>query len=870
MDGSARHAHIRTPDQRLRVFISSTLRELAAERRAVGKAISALRLTPVMFELGARPHPPRDLYRAYLAQSDVFVGLYWQEYGWVGPDMDVSGLQDELDLSRDLPRLLYVKTPAPARDPRLTDMLNGLEEEAATSYRLFETPTELGRLVRDDLATMLSERFVTASAAPAAAPPQPTPVRGTRPLPIGVTSLIGREEAIAEVAELLDRPDVRLVTLTGPGGIGKSRLALAVAERVRERFDAGPVFVSLAEFTQPEAALAAIGRAAGASMGAQASPLQLLGDHFGDGRWLLVLDNLEQVDLAPSLDDLLARCPGVVIVATSRRVLRLRAEWEYEVPPLAVPEEADVDAMPLAELAESAAVTLFAERARAVRRSFALTEANIGAVVRICRLLDGIPLAIELAAARIRLKDPETLLEKLTASLGVLGAGPVDLPERQRTLHATVEWSVGVLPETERRMLQTMAVFVDGWTVEAAAHVAGLAEHEALELIDTLHQHSLVHVDITEAGPRSRLLVIVREFAAEQLAARDDGAEIARRHAEYFRRLVERADRPMRGTGHREWGDRLEAETGNLSAAVRWHLDHDEARLPGMFRQLWLFLSLWEHLAQAQPWVRRLLADLDTFDRRSQVELLWTAAVMGDNLGDDTGALWAYERLKPLAVDVEDPFLRALVHLALAWTAPVDDDLDTALREAMLSLELFRGQDEPFWTALVLTAAGTMECVLGRYDDAGQHLAEADGLARRIDNAWLTSWACAQRGVLSVLRGQATQARPLLEEGLRLSLQINNARSLSLCLAGFTQLAMVEGDFVRAAVLGCAADGLRDRTGIQLWPMLRRHRADRRERIRAALGDERFDRLCAFGGQLSRRDAVAAMRGELDFTTALA
>src|SRR5215472_10052231 len=225
-------AVIQTPDRRLRVFVSSTLGELAAERRAVARAITALRLTPVMFEAGARPHPPRELYQAYLAQSDVFIGIYWQRYGQVSADMEVSGLEEEFLLAgtEGLPRLLYVKTPAPDREPRLAELLGRIREEA--SYRRFSTPAELGRLVRDDLAALLSERFAARSAA-SAAPSSP----GSRPLPAGTTSMVGREQAIDEVADLLGRPEVRLVTLTGPGGVGKTRLALAVGDRVGDHFD---------------------------------------------------------------------------------------------------------------------------------------------------------------------------------------------------------------------------------------------------------------------------------------------------------------------------------------------------------------------------------------------------------------------------------------------------------------------------------------------------------------------------------------------------------------------------------------------------------------------------------------------------------
>ena len=228
-DGPRDEVVIRTPDRRLRVFVSSTLGELAEERRAVSRAISALRLTPVMFELGARPYPPAELYRAYLAQSDVFIGLYWQRYGQLVPGMRVSGVEEEYELSGELPRLLYVKTPAPDREPGLADLLARIKDEASASYRSFRTPAELGRLVRDDLAVLLSERFAAGGQAAAAAP-KPSAARGL--LPVSTTSLLGRERAVDEVAGLAEHPEVRLVTLTGPGGVGKTRLAVAVGEQL--------------------------------------------------------------------------------------------------------------------------------------------------------------------------------------------------------------------------------------------------------------------------------------------------------------------------------------------------------------------------------------------------------------------------------------------------------------------------------------------------------------------------------------------------------------------------------------------------------------------------------------------------------------
>jgi predicted ATPase len=637
---------IRTPDQRLRVFVSSTMGELAPERRAVSRAISSLRLTPVLFELGARAHPPVDLYRAYLEQSDVFIGLYWQRYGQLVPGAEVSGLEDEFELSRDLPRLLYVKAPAPDRDPRLADLLGRIREEA--SYRHFATPAELGRLVRDDLAVLLSERFAAAGTSSAEAPaaiaaptrdlvpasPPRTAARGPRALPVSATSLIGRERAIDEVAGLIAQDGARLVTLTGPGGIGKTRLALAAGERLQDRFDGGAVFVLLAAVTKPVLVLAAIGQATGADLAGTSSLVDALAEQFSDGRWLLILDNLEQViETAQDLGELLGRCPELVILATSRTVLGLRAEREYPVPPLRLPHRSA--GVPIGQLTSSPAVALFADRARAVSPGFAVTRENAEAVVEICRRLEGSPLAIELAAARTRLLDPDALLARLATSLDVLGHGAADLPERQRTLRATVEWSVGLLDDAERSLLETVAVFVDGWTIEAASAVADLDEDRALDVTEALARHSLVQVDGTRRGPRSRMLETIREFVAERLAARPDAAEIGRRHAQYFRTLTEQADRPLRGLGQNEWLDRMQAESGNLAAAVHWFLAQDPTPLPHVFRTLWPLWSLRDHLPEALPWVKQLLPAADSLDPQARAELIWTAATTAGDMGDD-------------------------------------------------------------------------------------------------------------------------------------------------------------------------------------------------------------------------------------------
>jgi predicted ATPase len=848
---------IRTPDRRLRVFVSSTLGELAEERRAVSRAVSALRLVPVMFEAGARPYPPAEVYRAYLAQADVFIGVYWQRYGQLVPGAQVSGLEEEFDLSGGLPRLLYVKGPAPDREPRLADLLARVKAESSASYRHFGSPAELGRLVRDDLAVLLSERF--AADGQATATPPAAGARGPRPLPVGATSLLGREQAIDEVARLVKRPGVRLVTLTGPGGVGKTRLAVAAAERLRDRFGAGTGFVPLDAVTDRGPALAAIGRAAGADLARAGSRVEALAETFGDAAWLLILDNLEQVaGVARDLGELLARCPGLAMLATSRVVLGLQAEREYPVPPLPLPP--DPGGVSVAEVAASPAVALFVDRARAVRPAFAPTGDNLAAVAEICRRLEGLPLAIELAAARIRLLDPPALLDRLAASLDALGTGAVDLPERQRTLRATVEWSVGLLDDDERSLLEVAAVFEGGWTIQAASAVAGLDEDRALELAEALARHSLVYLDSTQSGARTRMLETIRAFVTQRLAARPDADQVGRRHAGYYRGLAERADRPLRGVGLGEWLERLDAEAGNLAAAVRWYMDHDRGPVPHLFRALWLFWVQQDFEREARSWIKQLLPDAGTLNPQARAELAWTAAVTAIDIGDYAAALEASQRLAPLLAGIADPFLHAASQLALAWTLPITGDFDGTLRQAAVALQELRGQDEPVFTAMAAFTAGSVETTLGRYDDALGHLHEARDLAGRAGGHWIAAAPRVQLGILDVLRGRPDEARPLLEEALDRSLATRSTPFVTLCLVAYAWLAFAEDDPERAARLEGAADGLRRRVGLPAWPHLQRVEADLVAQIRQRLGAGRFGQAFAAGSRLTQQEAVAAVR----------
>ncbi len=530
------------------------------------------------------------------------------------------------------------------------------------------------------------------------------------------------------------------------------------------------------------------------------------------------------------------------------------------MPPLPLP--AGLGAASVAEVAASPAVALFVDRARAVRPGFALTEGNAGAVAEICRRLEGLPLAIELAAARTRLLDPPALLDRLVSSLDALGTGAVDLPERQRTLRATVEWSVGLLDDPERSLLEIAAVFVGGWTIQAVAQVAGLDEDRALELSEALARHSLVYLDTTGLGSRMRMLETVREFVAERLAARPDAAEVGRRHAGYYRALAEQADRPLCSPGESEWLERLQAETGNLAAAARWYLARDPGPLPHLFRVLWLFWTQEDLEREAWSWVKQLLPPAGTLDPQARAELAWAAAVLAVDVGDDAAALAARQRLAPLLAGISDPFLHAVAQLAMAWTLPIAGDFDGALREAAVSLEELRGQDERVFMGMAAFTTGSLEMALGRYDDALPHLREARDLAERIGGDWLAAGPRVQLGILAVLRGRLDEARPLLDEALDLSMAARSTPFVTLCLAGYAQLAFAEEDPDRAALLEGAAEGLRRRVGLPAWPHLRRVEGELVAGLRHRLGGSRFDQAFSAGSGLTQREAVGIVRDQ--------
>ena len=466
------------------------------------------------------------------------------------------------------------------------------------------------QLLLDALDLSPTERATLVAAARRPVAARARRERGDRPpgLPVPLTPLVGRDEAIAAVAALLAEPTIRLLTLTGPGGTGKTRLALAVAERVAPTFPDGVVFVPLAPLSDPALVASAIAERLGVRERAEQTLRDALTTHLAGKRLLLVLDNVEHLlPAAPLVAELLGACPALRVVTTSRAPLRLSGEHLYPVSPLAVPDPGRLPS--LADLGQIAAVRLFVERVRAVKPDFALSEANAPAVVEIVRRLDGLPLALELVAARVRVLSPDALSARLERRLPLLTGGAQDLPERQRTLRETIAWSYDLLRPHEQVLFRRLGVFAGGCTLEAAEMVANLDEPvDVLEGMTALLDASLLQSWEQDAEPRFQMLETVREFALERLNESGEEPATRDRHARFFLDLAERTDAVIVKSPAPALLDVIDREHDNLRAALEWSRDtgdHDTfLRLAGALAFFWYYRG---YLNEGQRWLDQAL-----------------------------------------------------------------------------------------------------------------------------------------------------------------------------------------------------------------------------------------------------------------------
>ncbi len=624
---------------------------------------------------------------------------------------------------------------------------------------------EDARLLRQAARRTHPPRSATPTASPANDPASP-PLSG---IPVSLTSLIGREREEAAIAHLLSSNDTRLLTLTGTAGIGKTRLAQQVALHARGTYRDGAVFISLTTVSTHTQVLPAIAQALGLHEEPGTAVFDLLRTALGEQDRLLILDNFEHVvEAAPSIVALLAACPNVKGLVTSRAALRVRGEHEFAVPPLDTP---DLEHLPaLDDLAQYAAIALFVRRAQEVCPTFALTPQLGPVVAAICARLDGLPLAIELAAARIKVLSPQALLARLESSLTLLTRGAVDLPEQQQTMRQAISWSYDLLTEPERRLFRRLAVFAGGWTAEAADAVcAEPSEHgeSILDRLAALVDKSLVVPGEGAGGePRFRLLELIREYAMEQLTAAGDDAAQRWRHAEYFLAFAETANAQLYGASQAAWLARLSEEYANLRAALTWAADSEAVELGlRLAVALWWFWQVRNHAQEGRAWLERLLA------RQGAPESVSALSVRAEALRGAGNLAW-----------VQGDFItaEALLKDGLALHRRVGD---------------VRGQ------AHTLAALGLVEDEQGNWDSAAALYEEALTLFRELEDTNQIAKLCNDLASVAYRREQYDIALHLYEQSLALHQQTGDKYSIGLVLGNLGETERVLGDLARAAEL---------------------------------------------------------------------
>jgi predicted ATPase len=839
---------IRTHDQRLRVFVSSTLEELEAERRAARAAIEQLRLHPVMFESGASPHPARALYRAFLDQSDVFVGIYWQSYGWVAQGSAISGLEDEFRLASQMPRLVYVKIPAPGIEPMLSRMLEEVRTEGGPTYKTFADAAELRELLANDLAMLLSERFGGAGSD-----------GGGSVVPVPVTVLVGRDGDVAQVADLVSADGNRLVVLTGAGGVGKTRLALAVLEQTRSRWVDGVAFADLSRVTDPSLVPEAIAVALGFRGQGREDPLDILGRRLAGKHMLVVLDDFDQVlAAAPVVPQLLQRAPQLHLLVTSRVVLRVRGEREWRVAPLGLPPG---DGDP----AESPAVCLLVERARDVQPGFELTSGNTATIVEVCRRLDGLPLALELAATWLRLLTPQQLLQQLAQHMERRGA-LVDVPERQQTMTATIGWSYDLLPEPARELLARLTVFAAPFTMDAAEAVSGQEAASVAEVLAVLLDHNMVSPAERLDGERAfRLLNMIHHYAAERLKMTDDALCGL---ASYLLGVLERASFQH---GSQDWSRRLlDSETPNLQVILTWAAERRQpsGELLRRLGEVWGWLLARGSLAHTsgltkliQSWpAAGLPSESDTLARDW---LIMVSLVDDPQFAARVGEL--IDRVLPDARRLEQPSRWAMMLMIRAAARPYAVG-SPARAEYEEALAVARRAGDLVALGYILSHFGLFLNVDGDLARAQAMHEEMLAITRSLADQNQHAEARYDLALDALGAGDAAAAQSHLAAAARRYSEIHNLAGMARCLGALAEVAREhQRPHLAARLVGAAAAARA--VGLAPGPLVEMAEGRITKSVQAALSDADFNADVAQGRAETPEAALAAAWAALEAAT---
>jgi predicted ATPase/Tfp pilus assembly protein PilF len=722
-------------------------------------------------------------------------------------------------------------------------------------------------------------------------------------LPLQPTPLVGREKEVSEVCDLLVSEETRLLTLTGPGGIGKTRVALQAAADLLDDFPDGTFFVPLATLTEAELLLPAVAETLGVKETAEQPLDERLKDYLGERRMLLVLDNFEQVlEAAPTISELLVVAPGLKVLATSRAPLGLYAEHEFPVPPLALP---DLERPPpLESLTQYEAVGLFVERAWAVKPDFKVTNESAPAVAEICVRLDGLPLAIELAAARITMLPPRAMLQRLTSRLKLLTGGARDLPERQRTLRATIEWSFALLDEGEQVHFARLAVFFGGRTLEAIKAICdpeGDLPVDAFEGISSLVDKSLLRQEEGVNGePRFVMLETVHEIAREKLGQSAEAEEIKRVHAEYFLDLAEEAYPQLKGANQLQWLEKLEAEHDNMRAALSWALERKEVevalRLGGA---LWWFWWVRGYHSEGRRWLEEALA----MDGLASPEVRAMALARAGALALDQGDLdrvqdaceeglellahegretseaklnlliclgwgsldreehgWAqqlFEESLALSREMSDTHWLASSLLSLAFVSHSRGDSETPTELYEQSMDLFREQGDKQGLAYCLINLALAVCSQGDLGRAAHLTEESVALLRELGAKGDVALGLCNLGWIALLQDDLGRAADFYRESLSLAWDTGLNPLVQSALEGLACIAGSEGDAKRAARLWGAAQALHETKGIPRDPEFLAEADARISAVRSGMGEEVWEEAWRKGRTMTLDEAIS-------------